>query len=389
MFSCRVPSERQPNRLSAAVRRARSSRRLLDLTVSNPTQVGIHYPETLLAPLASVESLSYAPSPFGLDDARRAVAATYSRRKLTVEPRQIVLTASTSEAYSLLFKLLCDPARADVLTPVPSYPLFDHLASLDGVSQRRYPLEYHGGWSVDFDELDRVWTDCTRAVLAVTPNNPTGSCLSDADAAGLVARCGARKVALILDEVFVDYPLRGAIPEPSPLVSSDCLLFRLGGLSKSAGLPQLKLGWMTVEGPVALVDESLDRLELICDTYLSVGTPVQVAARALLEASVPVRDQIRHRVRRNLDQLREAMAASAGAATMLEPEGGWSAVLRVPSRDGEEALVLELLERDDVVVHPGFFFDFPREAYLVISLLPDPSTFATGVQRILERVDGA
>jgi alanine-synthesizing transaminase len=389
MFSCRVPSERRPNRLSAALCRARSTRRLLDLTVSNPTRVGIGYPETLLAPLATSDALAYAPAPLGLEDARQAVAATYARRRLSVDARHIVLTASTSDAYSLLFKLLCDPARADVLTPAPSYPLFDHLASLDGVGQLRYPLEYHGRWSVDLEELDRAWTDQTRAVLAVAPNNPTGSCLSDTDAAGLVERCTARDAALILDEVFIDYPLRGAIAEAAPLAAPECLLFRLGGLSKSAGLPQLKLGWMTVEGPVALVDEALDRLELICDTYLSVGTPVQVATRALLETSVPVRDQIRERVRGNLARLREAMAATAGAATLLEPDGGWSAVLRVPSRDGEEALVLELLERDDVVVHPGFFFDFPREAYLVISLLPEPSTFATGVQRILERVDGA
>jgi len=234
-----------------------------------------------------------------------------------------------------------------------------------------------------------VWGDHVRAVLAVTPNNPTGSFLSDADAAGLIARCAARDAALILDEVFVDYPLRDGAAEPASTAAPDCLLFRLGGLSKSAGLPQVKLGWMTVEGPPALVDEALDRLELICDTYLSVSTPVQIAAPGLIEASSSVRDQIRRRLRANLDQLRAQVCGGAGGASLLEPDAGWSAVLRVPSRDGEEALVLDLLEQDGVVVQPGFFFDFPSEAYLVISLLPEPAVFAAGVRRILERVDAA
>jgi len=389
MFSCRVPGERHPNRVSLALGRARLARSLIDLTVSNPTRVGIRYPDTLLASLASADALAYNPSPFGMEEARRAIADTYVRRGLVMEPRQVVLTASTSEAYSLLFKLLCDPAADVVLTPVPSYPLFDYLASLDGVRQTRYPLEYHGRWSVDGGELDRVWGDHVRAVLAVTPNNPTGSFLSDADAAGLIARCAARDAALILDEVFVDYPLRDGAAEPASTAAPDCLLFRLGGLSKSAGLPQVKLGWMTVEGRPALVDEALDRLELICDTYLSVSTPVQIAAPGLIEASSGVRDQIRRRLRANLDQLRAQVCGGAGGASLLEPDAGWSAVLRVPSRDGEEALVLDLLEQDGVVVQPGFFFDFPSEAYLVISLLPEPAVFAAGVRRILERVDAA
>jgi aspartate/methionine/tyrosine aminotransferase len=194
---------------------------------------------------------------------------------------------------------------------------------------------------------------------------------------------------LIVDEVFIDYPLEEPIVEPPAFESPACLMFRLGGLSKSAGLPQLKLGWMTVEGPPALVAEALDRLELICDTYLSVATPVQLAARALLDDSAIVRDQILVRIRTNLHRLRTLVGSGSGAVTLIEPQGGWSAVIRVPAHDGEEALVLELLERDDVIVHPGFFFDFPREAYLVISLLPEVSTFATGVRRILERVHAA
>jgi alanine-synthesizing transaminase len=390
MFSDRVPQDRRPTRLAAALAHARSTRRLLDLTVSNPTCVGIHYPDTLLAPLSQPEGLVYRPSPFGLLDAREAVAETYAQRGLRMDARQIVLTASTSEAYSLLFKLLGDPGQSDVLTPMPSYPLFDHLTRLDGVVQRRYALESHGSWCVDLPDLDSEWTDRTRALLVVTPNNPTGSILTSNDADEIVQRCATRRVALILDEVFHDYPMRAApLPEPEALARNQCLLFRLGGLSKMCGLPQLKLGWMTVEGPDALVCEALDRLELICDSYLSVSTPVQLAARSLLEESSVVRQQILTRVRENDGTLRRLIDSGAGAVTLLEPDGGWSAVLRVPSMASEEALVLELLQRDGVVVQPGFFFDFPHEAYFVVSLLPQPEIFAQGVQAILERIHAA
>jgi alanine-synthesizing transaminase len=390
MFSDRVPQDRRPTRLAAALAQARSTRRLLDLTVSNPTCVGIHYPDTLLAPLSQPEGLVYRPSPFGLLDACQAVAEMYAQRGLRMDARQIVLTASTSEAYSLLFKLLGDPGQSDVLTPMPSYPLFDHLTRLDGVVQRRYALEYHGSWCVDLPDLDSEWTDRTRALLVVTPNNPTGSILTSNEADEIVQRCATRRAALILDEVFHEYPMRAAsLPEPEALARNECLLFRLGGLSKMCGLPQLKLGWMTVEGPDALVCEALDRLELICDSYLSVSTPVQLAARSLLEESSVVRQQILARVHENAGTLRRLIDSGTGAVTLLEPDGGWSAVLRVPSTASEEALVLELLQRDGVVVQPGFFFDFPHEAYLVVSLLPQPEIFAQGVQAILERIHAA
>jgi alanine-synthesizing transaminase len=390
MFSDRVPPDRRPTRLAAALADARSTRRLIDLTESNPTCVGIHYPSTLLAPLSQPEGLVYRPSPFGLLDARESVAETYAQRGLRIDARQIVLTASTSEAYSLLFKLLGDPGHSDVLTPMPSYPLFDHLTRLDGVVQRRYALEYHGSWCVDLPHLDSEWTDRTRALLVVTPNNPTGSILTRDEAHELVQRCATRHAALILDEVFHDYPIRAlSLPEAEALARNQCLLFRLGGLSKMCGLPQLKLGWMTVEGPDALVCEALDRLELICDSYLSVSTPVQLAARSLLEESSVVRQQILTRVRGNAGTLRRLIDNGSGAVTVLEPDGGWSAVLRVPSTASEEALVLELLQRDGVVVQPGFFFDFPHEAFLVVSLLPQPEIFAQGVQAILERIHAA
>ena len=388
MFSRRVPDDRSPNRLSRMLAEARASGELLDLTVSNPTRVGLAYPPDLLAPLANPAALDYSPAPFGLPSARAAVATTYTNRGLSIPPEQIVLTASTSEAYSLLFKLLCEPGRSSVVTPTPSYPLFDHLARLDGVAQHRYTTEYHGAWTIDRDDLDRVWAPDTRAALSVSPNNPTGAVLSDGDAAELVERCRSRDAALIVDEVFCDYPLTRPLAEPSALQSPGCLVFRLGGLSKTVGLPQVKLGWMAVQGPGPAVAEALDRLELICDTYLSVSTPVQVAAPTLLEQGAAVRAQILERIRGNYATLRDRLTRDSGM-TLLPADGGWSAVVRIPATRSEESLVLDLIARDRVVVHPGYFFDFPHEAFLVISLLPEPKVFARGIQLVQDRIDAA
>jgi alanine-synthesizing transaminase len=388
MFSTRVPDDRAPTRIARALAAARAARPLLDLTLSNPTRASLPYPPNLLQPLADAASLTYRPEPLGLEDARAAVAETYACRGLRIDRERIVLTASTSEAYSILFKLLCDPGRSDVLTPVPSYPLFDHLARLDGVGQRRYALEYHGAWTIDRASLDRAWTTDTRAVLAVSPNNPTGSVLHAGDADELVSRCASRGAALIVDEVFWDYPLGEPLEEPPALQSPRGLVARLGGLSKSGGLPQVKLGWIALDGPADLVAQAIERLELIADTYLSVSTPVQIAARSLLRAGEAIRAAILARVRGNDAALRR-LASSSSAVDVLPAEGGWSAVLRVPATRTEEDLVLDLIERDGVVAHPGYFFDFAHEAFLVISLLPEPDAFARGVQRILERVDAA
>lgn len=388
MFSTRVPDDRSPTRFARALASARDRRPLLDLTTSNPTRVGLTYPDGILDALADPASLTYRPEPFGLEDARAAVADTYARRGLPLDRERIVLTASTSDAYSNLFKLLCDAGRSDVLTPVPSYPLFEHLARLDGVAERRYALEYHGSWAIDLDSLDRAWTSETRAVLAVSPNNPTGSTVTTRDAAELVDRCASRGAALILDEVFWDYPLGDPLVEPSALRQPSCLTARLGGLSKTAGLPQVKLGWIALDGPAELVAEARDRLELIADTYLSVSTPVQAAARRLLEEGAAIRAAILDRIRANDGVLRR-LAAGSSSVTALPADGGWSAVLRVPATRPEEEIVLDLLERDGVVAHPGYFFDFPHEAFLVVSLLPEPDVFARGVARILERVDAA
>jgi aspartate/methionine/tyrosine aminotransferase len=388
VFSRRVPDDRRPNRLAEALTRARGTGGLLDLTISNPTRAGIPYPADLLAGLGDPAALDYAPSPFGLGAAREAIAAEYAHRGIAIGADRIVLTASTSEAYSLLFKLLCDPGASSVLTPAPSYPLFEHLTRLDGVEQRRYALEYHGTWTIDRGDLDAVWAADTRAVLAVTPNNPTGAVLTADDADEVVARCADRRASLIVDEVFCDYPLAAALADPPALSSAGCLVFRLGGLSKSVGLPQVKLGWIAVQGPDAAVAEALDRLELICDTYLSVSTPVQIAAPGLLKNGAVVRESIRARVRGNYARLRESVGTAGGAA-VLPADGGWSAVIRVPAIASEEALVLALLEHDRVVVHPGYFFDFPHEAFLVVSLLPEPAVFARGLSAIEARIHGA
>jgi alanine-synthesizing transaminase len=388
VFSTRVPDDRRPNHLSRALAAARARGPVIDMTVSNPTHVGIEYPADLLAGLSDTAALTYRPAPLGLREAREAIAEDYARRGLRVDADRIVLTASTSEAYSILFKLLCEPGRSSVLTPVPSYPLFDHLTRLDGVGQRRYALEYHGRWTADLEGLDEAWTPDTRAVLAVSPNNPTGSIVGDAEADELTVRCAERGAALIVDEVFADYPLAGPFLDPRAFTAPACLLCRLGGLSKSIGLPQVKLGWIALDGPPAIVAEALDRLELICDTYLSVSTPVQIAARSLLVRGRAVRERILDRLRANDATLRATIAGSGGA-TVLPADGGWSAVVRVPATRSEEALVTDLIERDGVLVHPGYFFDFPHEAFLVVSLLPEPGEFARGARLVQERLDAA
>jgi alanine-synthesizing transaminase len=383
MFSSRVPGDMEPNRLTRAVRRARAAgTALLDLTVTNPTMTGIHYPASILDSLADPAALRYEPSPLGLPDARAAIARDSARHAVNVAPERVVLTASTSDAYSVLFKLLCAPDGDAVMLPVPSYPLFDHLTRLDGVRSIPYRLEYQGRWAIDFETLDRRWTDSVRAVLAVSPNNPTGSMLTGAELAALTKRCEARDAALIIDEVFADYPL--SAHEFDPPERPPCLTFRLGGLSKSAGLPQVKLGWILVDGPEVLAQGALARLELICDTYLSVSTPVQRAAPSLIAAGAVVRASILDRIRSN-DHVLRTFASEYPSIQVLPCEAGWSAVLLVPSTRTEEDLVVELLERDGVLVHPGFFFDFPHESFLVVSLLPDRPAFVEGMRRVLER----
>ena len=383
MFSSRLPATLAQNAFSRAVDALRrSGATLLDLTETNPTMAGVAYPADVLAPLADPRGQRYAPDPRGLVDARAAVAASYARDfSATVSPDRIVLTASTSEAYALLFKLLCDPGQA-VLVPRPSYPLFDLLTRLEGIEARPYALEYHGVWSIDRASVDAALATDVRAVLVVSPNNPTGSMLRADDREWLVTVCATRGIALISDEVFAGYPLAPRADACSLAGERRALTFVLGGLSKSAGLPQVKLGWMLVDGPDALVARALERLDVIADTYLSVSTPVQLAAGPLIDRGRAIRGAILARVRGNLDALRAAVQAHP-AVTLREPEGGWSAVLEVPATLGDEALALTLLERARVIVHPGYFFDFAGGAFLVVSLLPAPELFRQALDAML------
>ena len=375
------------NRVTQALDRLRAEGApVIDLTESNPTRVGLRYPPDALQPLADAAGLVYEPQPFGLLAARRAVAVALLRRGVSADAERLILTASTSEAYSLLFKLLCDPGD-HVLVPRPSYPLFEHLTCLDGVTSIPYALEYDGRWRINLDGLSQAVGPRARAVLLVNPNNPTGSFVTREELDAVVAICRDRSLALIGDEVFNRYPLEtDAADVPSVLDQKEALTFSLGGLSKAAGLPQLKLGWTIVDGPEGLVDEALARLELICDTYLSVSTPVQHAVPALLAVGETVAAQIAERIRANYRTLRR-LAADHPASRVLRAEGGWYAVIQAPATRSEETLVLELLERDHVLVHPGYFYDFPREAFLVVSLLPDPDLLSQGVRRVLDRAE--
>jgi aspartate/methionine/tyrosine aminotransferase len=382
-WSRRVEADLAPNRLDRALRALQAEGRpIIDLTLSNPTRAALSYPPDLLAGLAGPRALVYSPEPLGLPAAREAIAADYARRGVAIPPERIVLTASTSEAYSLLFKILCDPGD-EVLVPRPSYPLFEHLTRLDATSPRPYDLEYHGAWSMDFASIEGAWSPRTRAVLAVSPNNPTGSFVKRHELEHLATLCAARGAAIIADEVFADYEL---IPGARQMAGQvlDCrdgLVFSLGGLSKSIGLPQAKLAWIGAAGSASTVQAALARLEIAADTYLSVSTPVQTAAAELLTRGAAIREQIQARVTSNYQQLR-ACGAETPACGVLRSEGGWYAVLRVPSLVSEEDLVLALLTKDGVLTHPGYFFDFPSASYLVVSLLPTEATFREGVTRV-------
>jgi len=382
MFSSRLPGVLEENAVTRArVRLRTAGTPVIDLTETNPTEVGLPYPADLHAMLASSAALTYSPEPLGRPSAREAVSREYARQGAAVPADRIVLTASTSEAYSLLFKLLCD-AGDEVLIPQPSYPLFDVLSRLDNVTTVPYALHMHSGWSLDRASIEHALSPRTRAVLVVSPNNPTGSIISNDDAQWLAALGATRSIAIIADEVFADYVFSERGTGAPRRRGDDTLHFSLGGLSKSAGLPQMKLGWIAVSGPDRLVAEALSKLELICDTYLNVATPVQVAAASLIEAGASIRAEIRARVSTNLATCR-ALAATRADITMLEPDAGWCVVLQVPATESEEHMVLRLLEARHVLVHPGYFFDFPTEAFLVLSLLPAPDVFAEGVSRVI------
>jgi aspartate/methionine/tyrosine aminotransferase len=381
MFSDRFRWDPRPNRvtLALAARRAAGAQ-ILDLTESNPTRAGLHYPDLIVGAFHDARMLTYEPAPAGTAAAREAVSRWYAARGHDVPVERILLTASTSEAYAYLFKLLADPDD-EILAPRPSYPLFQFLADMESVKVRQYSLAYHGGWGIDLHSLEQALTERTRAIVLVNPNNPTGSYVKRGELNALAALCAEREIALISDEVFADYKLSEDEERVDSLADvTECLAFSMSGLSKVAGLPQMKLGWMVVNGPPALRAKAWENLEWIADTYLSVGTPVQCAAEQLLAAGETVQRQIRDRSLANLAFARATLAGSA--ASILNVEGGWNITLRVPRILSEEEWTLFLLEQAGVLVQPGFFYDFESEAYLIVSLLTAPEIFREGVTRL-------
>ena len=379
MFSSRLEWDAHPNPLSTLLAEKRATGApILDLTESNPTRAALDYPrEEVLTALADPRALHYDPDPRGLLSARKAVSEYYVQRGVEVPASRILLTASTSEAYSYLFKLLTDPGD-EILVPRPSYPLFDYLAAMESIAVRQYPLRYDGVWHIDFPALASAVTPRTRAIIVVNPNNPTGSYLKRAE----WERLQTVGLPILSDEVFSDFSFS---PDPERITTlaaqNSVLTFSMSGLSKIAGLPQMKLGWIVASGPDHFA--ALNGLEWIADTYLSVSTPIQLALPRILTAAAPVQEQIRAQTASNLQHLRKNLLA-ASPCRCLTVEGGWYAVLEVPRIRTEEDWVLQLLAEKDVLVQPGFFYDFESEAFLVLSLLTPPAIFAEGLRRILE-----
>lgn len=382
MFAERTNWNLAGNRLSEALARHRASgKRLCDLTASNPTECGFAFDsEVILAALRNPAALKYEPNPKGLETARLAVTEYYSGFSAQVSADDIFLTTSTSEAYSFVFRLLCNPGD-ELLIPAPSYPLFGFLADIQDVELVRYPLVYDHGWQIDFHSLQQAITARTRGVIVVNPNNPTGHFAKEKELAKLNELCAARGMALIADEVFLDFGLSDTRPVTFAR-NVGALTFAMSGLSKIAGLPQMKMTWVIASGPEELKKQALKRLEVIADTYLSPNAPVQLATPVFLGQRHGFQKQVMERVRKNLAEL-DRQLSKQKACERFEVEGGWYAVLRVPATGSDEELAIELLTKGDVYVHPGHFFDFAAEGYLVVSLIAREEEFAEGMRRVL------
>jgi alanine-synthesizing transaminase len=385
MFSDRTNWKLSPNRFTQALEEVRSEEKpVLDLSASNPTRIGLHYDEqAILGALASPRSIDYDPQSKGLRGAREAVANYYrdDHGVRDLNPEHLVLTSSTSEGYSFVFGLLCNPGD-ELLVPKPSYPLFDFLADLEDVKLTPYPLIYDHGWQMDFPSLERAVTSRTRGVVLVHPNNPTGSYVQAHELAMLNAFCRAHKLALIVDEVFLDYAHDGK-KRPSFVANEEVLTFTLSGLSKISALPQMKVAWVAVSGPGAEVDAAMSRLEVIADTYLSMNAPMQWAMPVLLQQRQSIQKHLLNRVLANLAELDGQLAAQK-TCERLAVEGGWYAVLRVPVTRSDEELAIALLREKSVLVHPGHFYDFPGDGHLVLSLITPEEEFGEGIRRAIE-----
>jgi alanine-synthesizing transaminase len=386
-YSQRLPWSVSQNAFSQLVeQKRREGAQLLDLTISNPTEAFEDYPHASIARVfGGIEDVGYRPDPFGEERARIAVADYYASRGITISPRQLLLTASTSEAYSFLFKLFCDPGD-EVLAPVPSYPLFEYLAALESVRIVPYRLGYDGSWFIDKPTLEQGLSPRTRAIVIVNPNNPTGSFLKKQEARELYAIAQEHQLPLISDEVFMDYAFDAQETRLDTLIGNDSVLtFSLNGLSKAAGMPQMKLGWIAISGPPRECETARQRLELISDTFLSLATPVQRALPELFRIGTNLRHKIQARAQLNLLTLSTVLESAP--AHVLHAEGGWSAVVRLPRTRTEEEWTIALLQEQSMIVQPGYFFDMEPEPHIVVSLIGPCETFAEAIQRLKQAVD--
>jgi alanine-synthesizing transaminase len=400
MFADRTNWNLTPNRLSEALaEHLAAGKRLYDLSASNPTEGGFEYDsESVLQALGNETALTYVPDPKGLQRARQAVAEYYAGRGDEVSVEDIILTTSTSEAYSFVFRTLCNPGD-ELLVPAPSYPLFGFLADIHDIRLVKYPLLYDYGWQIDFHALEQAITPRTRGAIVVNPNNPTGHFVKPEDLATLNEICSARDMALVADEVFLDFaygdantrrevvknsrPRGAAGRKPGSLaVNAGALTFTMSGLSKIAGLPQMKAAWLVASGPEELKTKALERLEVIADTYLSMNAPVQLALPELLQQRHGFQKQVTARVRRNVAEL-DRQLSQKKSCSRLEIEGGWYAVLRVPATRSDDDLAVELLTSKGIYVHPGHFYDFSTDGYLIVSLIMQEREFSEGIRRLL------
>jgi alanine-synthesizing transaminase len=382
MFAKRTNWNLETNRLSAALAAHRAAGKpLIDLTVSNPTECGFHYDEdAILGALRNPAALNYEPNPRGLGVARSAVAQYYAERGAAVSHDDMFLTTSTSEAYSYVFRTLCNPDD-EVLIPEPSYPLFEFLADIQDVRLVRYPLVYDYGWQIDFHALEQAITPRTRAVVVVHPNNPTGHFSKPEEIRKVSKICAEREIAVIADEVFLDFAL-GEKHQATFAANAGALTFTMSGLSKICGLPQMKAAWLIVSGQELFKAQAVARLEVIADTHLSMGAPVQWAMPTLLGQRAAFQKQVMARVRENLSELDRQLAGQK-VCSRLEFEGGWNAVIRVPAAPSDEELALELLVTKGVYLHPGHFYDFPSRGTVVISLITPENDLSEGLRQLL------
>jgi alanine-synthesizing transaminase len=384
MFASRTNWNLKPNRLAEALEQQKASgRRLLDLSASNPTECGFKYDApAIMRALCAPASLQYHPDPKGLKSARQAVCDYYVEHGERVAIDDLLLTASTSEAYSFIFRLLCNPDD-ELLIPTPGYPLFDFLADVNDVKLTRYPLFYDHGWHIDMHALKQAITPRTRGIIVVHPNNPTGHFTKAEETMQLNQICSGKKMAVLADEVFLDFSV--GMAGKSFVANTRALTFTMSGISKISGLPQMKLAWLAVSGPEDLKREAMARLEMIADTYLSLNAPIQLAASVLLQQRKQFQQQLMDRVRANLAEL-DAQLAGHREVNRLIVEGGWYAVLRIPATRPDEELAIELLQKHGVYLHPGHFYDFPDDGYLVVSLITPEQDFHEGMGRILSAV---